>query len=85
MASTQQRYVQHYNKEWGDNFFVFIYNRTVWLLCGYQSSIIKKFMIEKYYKNKHFANCSRYVDEEKFNFKRGIKIKKGCRYHFRYQ
>ena len=42
-------------------------------------------MIEKYYKNKHFANCSRYVDEEKFNFKRGIKIKKGCRYHFRYQ
>jgi len=33
-------------------------------------------MIEKYYKNKHFANCSRYVDEEKFNLREELELKK---------
>jgi hypothetical protein len=73
MAS-EQRYVQHYDKMWQNNFFALINNRTVCLLCGFEPPIIKKFVIERHYKNKHFNDYFKYADQEKINLIEGLKL-----------
>ncbi|KAL6421408.1 hypothetical protein ACFW04_014196 [Cataglyphis niger] len=62
-----QRYVQHYDKNWENNFFAFIHNKTICLLCGYKPSHVKKFLIERHYKNKHSNEYAKYNGEEKIN------------------
>jgi len=59
---------------WEDSFFACISNKTICLLCGYEPSILKKFVIEKHYKGKHFKEYSKYVDQEKFNLIEGLKL-----------
>ena len=65
---------------WEDSFFACISNKTICLLCGYQPSVVKKFVIEKHYIRKHFKEYSKYVDEEKFNLIEGLKLvyQEGC-------
>lgn len=72
MAS-EQRHVQQYDKKWESSFFACIHNKTICLLCGYQPSSVKKFVIQKHYETKH-KEYSTYVDEEKFNLIEGLKL-----------
>jgi len=73
MAS-EQRYVQHYDKMWKNNFFALINNRTVCLLCGFEPPIIKKFVIERHYISIHFNDYFKYADQEKINLIERLKL-----------
>lgn len=70
----EQRYVQQYDKIWESSFFACINNKTVCLLCGYQPSVVKKFVIDKHYKSKHVKDYAKYVDQEKFNLIEALKL-----------
>jgi len=73
MAS-EQRYEQHFDKTWENNFFGLINNQTVCLLCGYHPVVVKKFVIDRHYKNKHADEYSKYVDQEKRNLIEELKL-----------
>ncbi|KYN03211.1 General transcription factor II-I repeat domain-containing protein 2A, partial [Cyphomyrmex costatus] len=63
-----------FDKTWENNFFACIYNKTICLLCGYEPSVVKKFVIERHYKNKHFNEYFKYVGQEKCNIIEGLKL-----------
>ena len=73
MAS-EQKYEQNFDKVWENNFFAHINNYTVCLLCGYQPVVVKKFVIERHYKNKYLSDYSKYVRQEKSNLIEGLKL-----------
>ncbi|KAL6421117.1 hypothetical protein ACFW04_014112 [Cataglyphis niger] len=77
-----QRYVQHYDKNWENNFFAFfrIRNKTICLLCGHKPSHVKKFLIERHYKNKNFNEYAKYNGKEKINLINSLKLvyEEGC-------
>lgn len=70
----KQNYNQQYNPLWEDYFFAFIANSTVCLLCGYQPTVVKKYVIEKHYKRKHSDEYVQYVGHEKSNLIEGLKL-----------
>jgi len=72
--ATEQRYEQYFDKTWENNFFGLINNQTVCLLCDYYPVVVKKFVIDRHYKNKHADEYSKYVDQEKRNLIEGLKL-----------
>lgn len=70
----EQRYVQAFDKVWEEMFFASICNKITCLLCGYQPSLIKKYILHRHYKNKHSNEYSKYVDEEKISLIEGLKL-----------
>ncbi|XP_026827608.1 general transcription factor II-I repeat domain-containing protein 2A-like [Ooceraea biroi] len=80
MDQMERRYVQSFDKVWEEIFFASIYNKTTCLLCGYQPSIVKKFVLERHFKIKHLNEYSKYVDQEKSNLIEGLKLvyQEGC-------
>lgn len=77
---TEQRYEQIFDKAWEDIFFAFVDNKTTCLLCGYQPSVVKKFVLHKHYNAKHSNEYSKYVGQEKYNLIEGLKLiyQEGC-------
>lgn len=71
---SEQRYVQHYQKVWKNNYFVLISNKTVYRQCGFEPLRIQKFIIQRHYKKKHFNSYSKYVGEEKYDLIEGLKL-----------
>lgn len=71
---TKQRYGQRYDKEWEDMFFGLVDNRTTCLLCGFQPSIIKKFILKRHYGMRHHKQYSNYTGQEKLNILEGLKL-----------
>lgn len=77
---SSQRCVQSFNKVWEEIFFASISNKIICLLCGYQPSLVKKFVLYRHYENTHSHEYSKYVDEEKLNLIEGLKLvyQEGC-------
>lgn len=71
---SEQRYVQYFNKVWEEIFFASIDNKITYLLCGYQPSLVKKYILQRHYKVKHLNDYSKYVDQEKSNLIKGLKL-----------
>lgn len=76
----EKRYEQIFDKAWEDIFFAFVDNKTTCLLCGYQPSVVKKFVLHKHYNAKHSNEYSKYVGQEKYNLIEGLKLiyQEGC-------
>ncbi|XP_070169425.1 general transcription factor II-I repeat domain-containing protein 2-like [Polyergus mexicanus] len=72
--SSKQRYEQRYLKVWEDIFFAFVRNRTICLLCGYEPSIVKKYILERHYRIKHSGEYSNYACQEKLKILEGLKL-----------
>jgi len=73
-------YVQSFDKVWEEIFFASIHNKTTCLLCGYQPSVVKKYVLHRHYNIKHSKNYSIYVDKEKSDIIEGLKLtyQEGC-------
>jgi len=71
---SEQRCEQNFDKVWEEIFFAFICDKVTCLLCGYQPSIVKKFILQRHYKTKHFNEYLKYVDEEKSSLIEGLKL-----------
>jgi len=71
---SEQRCEQNFDKVWKKIVFAFICNKVTCLLCGYQPSIVKKFVLQRHYKTKHFNEYSKYVDKEKSSLIEGLKL-----------
>ncbi|KYN03873.1 General transcription factor II-I repeat domain-containing protein 2B, partial [Cyphomyrmex costatus] len=64
-----------FDKSWEINyFFSCISGRTICLLCRYELSVAKKFVIEKHFKNRHEKNYSNYSNSEKLSVIEGLKL-----------
>lgn len=72
--SSKQRYEQRHLKVWDDIFFTFVRNRTTCLLCGYEPSVVKKYILERHYRIKHSGEYSNYSCQEKLNILEGLKL-----------
>lgn len=77
---SEQRYAQTFNKVWQDIYFACIHNIITCLLCAYQPSLVKKYILQRHYMCKHSQEYSKYVDEEKLNLIEGLKLvyQEGC-------
>jgi len=58
----------------GRNFFASIHNKTTCRLCGYQPSVVKKYILHRHYNMKHSKNYSIYVNKEKTNIIEELKL-----------
>jgi len=69
---------------YGKNFFCIYYNKLVFcvtcLLCDYQSSVVKKYVLHRHCNIKHSKNYSIYVDKEKSGMIEELKLtyQEGC-------
>jgi len=71
----EKKYVQGFDKSWGVNyFFSYISDRTICLLCGFKPLTVKKFVIERHFKNSHSERYSNYFNSEKLNIIEGLKL-----------
>ncbi|EZA57622.1 General transcription factor II-I repeat domain-containing protein 2B, partial [Ooceraea biroi] len=52
----------------------YISNRTICLLCGFEPSIIKKFVIDRHFRRCHSVQYSNYSDTEKLNIIEALKL-----------
>ncbi|XP_029160186.1 general transcription factor II-I repeat domain-containing protein 2B-like [Nylanderia fulva] len=69
-----KRYVQEFDQSWEVNyFFGYISDRTVCLLCGFEPSVVKKFAIERHFRNRHAVDYSNYSHSEKLSVIEGLK------------
>ncbi|KYQ55832.1 General transcription factor II-I repeat domain-containing protein 2B [Trachymyrmex zeteki] len=69
------RYVQSFDKVWEEIFFVSINNKTTCLLCGYQPSVVKKYVLHRHYNIKHSNEYStKYMGQEKHDLIQGLKL-----------
>lgn len=78
---SERRYVQTFNKVWQDIYFASINNKIICLLCGYQPSVVKKFVLNRHYTSQHSHEYDlKYGDEEKSNVIEGLKLvyQEGC-------
>jgi len=75
--------VQFFDKVWEEIFFASIHSKTTCLLCGYQPSVVKKYVLHRHYNIKHSKNYSIYVDKEKSDIIEGLKLiyQEGCSSH----
>lgn len=71
---SEQRYLQYFNKVWQDIYFSCIDNEITCLLCGYQLSLVKKYILQRHYMRKYSQKYSKYVNEEKSNLIEGLKL-----------
>jgi len=69
-----QRYGQRHDKVWEDIFFAFVRNRTICLLCNYEPSVVKKYILERHYRVKHSGEYSKYTAQEKLKILEGLKL-----------
>ncbi|KAG5335353.1 GT2D2 protein, partial [Acromyrmex heyeri] len=53
------KYMQLFDKVWEEMFFASINNKTICLLCGYQPSIVKKYILHRHYNIKHSKDYSK--------------------------
>lgn len=74
------RYIQSFDKAWEEIFFASICNKTTCLLCGYQPSVVKKYILHRHYNIKHSNEYAKYVDKEKSDLIEGLKLvyQEGC-------
>jgi len=72
--SGKQKYEQRYLKVWENIFFAFVCNWTICLLCGYEPSIVKRYILERHYRIKHSAEYSNYTCQGKLNILEGLKL-----------
>jgi len=56
----------------GRHFFASIHNKTTCLLCDYESSVVKKYVLHRHCNIKHSKNYSIYV--EKSGIIEGLKL-----------
>jgi hypothetical protein len=63
--TTEKNYKQPFAKTWEDSFFACIANRIVCLLCGFEPTCVKKYVIHRHYECKHSKEYSVYVGHEK--------------------
>ncbi|KYN18712.1 General transcription factor II-I repeat domain-containing protein 2B [Trachymyrmex cornetzi] len=71
----KNKYVQVFEKSWEINyFFSCISDRTICLLCGYEPSVVKKFVIERHFKRRHAEDYSNYSNSEKLSVIEGLKL-----------
>lgn len=69
------RFVQIFDKSWEENFFFsYISGRTICLLCGFKSSVVKKFSIERHFKTCHSYQYANYSNSERLNIIEGLKF-----------
>ncbi|KYN30338.1 hypothetical protein ALC57_00198 [Trachymyrmex cornetzi] len=69
------RYVQSFDKVWKEIFFASINNKTTCLLCGYQPSVVKKYVLHRHYNIKHSNEYStKCVGQEKHDLIQGLKL-----------
>ncbi|EZA53490.1 General transcription factor II-I repeat domain-containing protein 2B [Ooceraea biroi] len=70
-----QKYIQEFDRSWEINYFLnYISNRTICLLCGFEPSIIKKFVIDRHFRRCHSVQYSNYSDTEKLNIIEALKL-----------
>jgi len=68
----------------GKNFFASIHNKLVFcitcLLCDYQLSVVKNYVLHRHCNIKHSKNYSIYVNKEKSGMIEGLKLtyQEGC-------
>ncbi|KYN11922.1 General transcription factor II-I repeat domain-containing protein 2B [Trachymyrmex cornetzi] len=71
----KNKYVQVFDKSWEFNyFFSYISDRIICLLCGFQPSVVKKYVLEKHFKTRHSVNYLNYSNSEKLNIIEGLKL-----------
>lgn len=58
---------------WEDIFFVLVRNQTTCLLCGYEPSVVRKYVLERHYRVKH-SGYSSYTYQEKLKILEGLKL-----------
>ena len=67
--------VQVFHKSWKFNyFFSYISDRIIGLLCCFQPSVVKKYVLEKHFKTRHSVNYLNYSNSEKLNVIEELKL-----------